>query len=224
MDEDSSSDVEKALEKLADKDLFEKQYNVKNKGVLLFAMGDGNHSLATAKQCYENLKKEIGEDAALAHPSRFALVEIVNLHSPALVFEPIHRVVFNVDTQDLINEMTDTLGLSETDGEQKFSYIVNGIEYTTSITKPSSKLCVGSVQNFLDEYITKKGGEIDYIHGKFVVRTHSKKDGNIGFILPDVYKSDLFPTVIQDGCTATQDFFYGHAWDKRYYLECRKIR
>ena len=224
LDEDSSSDVEKALEKLADKDLFEKKYNVKNKGVLLFAMGDGNHSLATAKQCYENLKKEIGEDAALAHPSRFALVEIVNLHSPALVFEPIHRVVFNVDTQDLINEMTDTLGLSETDGEQKFSYIVNGIEYTTSITKPSSKLCVGSVQNFLDEYITKKGGEIDYIHGKFVVRTHSKKDGNIGFILPDVYKSDLFPTVIQDGALPRKTFSMGHAWDKRYYLECRKIR
>lgn len=224
LDEDESNRIEKALERLASREVFDKKYNAKDKGVLLFAMGDGNHSLATAKQCYENLKKEIGEDAAMNHPARFALVELVNVHSPALAFEPIHRVVFGVDTESFIKEMTDTLGLSEANGEQKFSYIVKGKEYKVSITKPSSKLCVGSLQNFLDEYIKKHGGEVDYIHGKFVVRTHSKKDGNVGFILPDVYKSDLFPTVIQDGVLPRKTFSMGHAWDKRYYLECRKIK
>ncbi|MBQ3379125.1 MAG: DUF1015 domain-containing protein [Clostridia bacterium] len=224
IDDNESERIEAALSKLADPETFEKKYNTKNKGVLLFAMGDGNHSLATAKQCYENLKAEIGNEAAASHPARYALVEVVNLHSKALVFEPIHRVLFGADTEDLVREMTEALGLIEGDGEQTFTYIINTEPHTVSITKPTSKLCVGSLQNFLDAYTAAHGGEVDYIHGKTVVRVHSKKPENVGFILPEVYKSDLFPTVIEDGALPRKTFSMGEAWDKRYYLECRRIK
>ncbi|MBQ2252161.1 MAG: DUF1015 family protein, partial [Clostridia bacterium] len=92
------------------------------------------------------------------------------------------------------------------------------------ITKPSSEITVGSLQNFLDGYLKRNSGRIDYIHGKFVAIAHSRKDENISFVLPDVYKSDLFPTVIKDGALPRKTFSMGNAWDKRYYLECRKIK
>ena len=98
-------DIEKGLEGLMDKDYFEKKYNVKDKGILLFAMGDGNHSLATAKANYENLKKTMSKEEYLNNPARYALVEIVNLHSEALEFEPIHRVIFDTDVHKLIEEL-----------------------------------------------------------------------------------------------------------------------
>ena len=98
-------EVEEGLISLMDKDYFEKKYNVKDKGILLFAMGDGNHSLATAKANYENLKKTMTEEEYLNNPARYALVEIVNLHSEALEFEPIHRVIFNTDVNKLVEEL-----------------------------------------------------------------------------------------------------------------------
>ncbi len=224
IDDNDASRIEAALAALADRAAFEKKYGVTDKGVLLFAMGDGNHSLATAKQCYENLKAEIGQEAASRHPARYALVEVVNLHSPALDFEPIHRVLFGVDTGDFVKKMTDALGLKDGEGEQSFTYIINEESRTVTITKPTSKLCVGSLQNFLDEYTKAHGGEVDYIHGKRVVRLHAKNEGNVGFILPEVHKRDLFPTVIVDGALPRKTFSMGEAWDKRYYLECRRIK
>ena len=101
--------IEAGMERLADKELFEKKYDVSNKGVLLFAMGDGNHSLATAKTNYENLKKTMSEEEYLNHPSRYALVEIVNLHSDALEFEPIHRVILIQMLIDLLNLYTNIM-------------------------------------------------------------------------------------------------------------------
>jgi len=218
--------IDAALEALADRAAFEKKYGAPDKGTLLFAMGDGNHSLATAKQCYEDLKAEIGEEAAKAHPARFALVELVNLHSPALTFKPIHRAAFDVDVDKLIAEMTEELGLVEgkVEGMQSFVYFKKRKDYVVSITKPTSEITVGSLQNFLDGYLKRNGGKIDYIHGKFVAIAHSRKDENISFVLPDVYKSDLFPTVIKDGALPRKTFSMGNAWDKRYYLECRKIK
>ncbi|MBR2743597.1 MAG: DUF1015 domain-containing protein [Clostridia bacterium] len=224
VDDKEASRIEAALLALAGREAFERKYDVKDKGVLLFAMGDGNHSLATAKQCYENLKEEIGAEAASRHPARFALVEVVNLHSKALNFEPIHRVLFGVDTGEFVRMMTEALGLEDGEGEQSFTYIINEKPRTVRITKPTSKLCVGSLQNFLDAYTASRGGEVDYIHGKTVVRLHAKKPENVGFILPEVHKRDLFPTVISDGALPRKTFSMGEAWDKRYYLECRKIK
>ncbi len=223
--EKEQEQVGKAISVLEDIDSFNNKYNMSETSPLVFAMGDGNHSLATAKEFYEELKKENPGKDMSNHPARYALVEIVNLHSPALKFEAIHRIVTDVDTQNLISEMTENLGLDEksSECEQSFEYVINGVRTSVGITKPSSKLTVGSLQQFLDGYIKENGGKIDYIHGTEVIDKLSMNKGSIGFILPDMAKSELFPTVICDGALPRKTFSMGHAWDKRYYVECRKI-
>ena len=214
-----------ALDGLADLDNFNSRYSLNESSPLVFAMGDGNHSLATAKEFYEELKKNNPGKDMSGHPARYALVELVNLHSPALEFEAIHRIVTEADTDDILVKMNETLGLTEDaeSCEQKFDYVIKGVRKTVGITKPSSKLTVGSLQQFLDSYIKETGTKIDYIHGTEVIDKLSENDGSIGFILPDMAKSELFPTVICDGALPRKTFSMGHAWDKRYYIECRKI-
>lgn len=219
-----SNEVIEKLEKLADKDEFNKKYGLNNEEVLLFAMGDGNHSLATAKTFYENLKKTMPEEEYLNHPARYALVELVNLHSSALEFEPIHRVVFNVDTKDLLNDLNNyyDISLEKCEG-QKVTYITKDGTKDIWITNPKSNITVGSLQIFLDKYLKEKGGKIDYIHGEDIVQNLSKEEGNIGFILHVMGKDELFKTVILDGALPRKTFSMGHSYDKRYYLEARKI-
>lgn len=215
----------KGLEQLADKNNFEEKYNVKNKGVLLFSVGDGNHSLATAKACYENLKKSTSEEEAKNSLARYALVEVVNLHSDALEFEPIHRVVFGVEPEKMINELEKFYDISRTscDG-QKIEYIYEGKNETLYIKNPKSNLAVGSLQMFIDSYIKEYGGKVDYIHGDDVTKELGSKPGNIGFLLPPMAKTELFKTVILDGALPRKTFSMGHSYDKRYYLEARKIK
>jgi hypothetical protein len=189
---------------------------------LLFAMGDGNHSLATAKACYEKLKEQLG-DAAMNHPARYCLVELVNLHSDALEFEPIHRIVAHTNTDQLMAALKEA-GLEEGGTHpQKIEVVRNGAHTLYSFAKESSKLAVGSLQNALDRLVPQIGGEIDYIHGEDVVDELSKKEGSIGFILSNMEKADLFPTVITDGALPRKTFSMGHAHDKRFYMECRRI-
>ena len=205
---------------------------------LVYAVGDGNHSLATAKACYEELKREHpGEDLS-EHPARYALAEIVNLHSPALEFEAIHRIVTDVNTDELFAHMTKDLGLvkirgTETAGNadpaaQCMTIVLKGQEERVLITRPSSGLTVGSLQNFLDAYISSRAGiediKVDYIHGRENLKALTWQNGSIGFLLPQMDKKDLFPTVIADGALPRKTFSMGHAEDKRYYTECRKIR
>jgi len=202
-----------------------KKYNLSEDKVLLYAIGDGNHSLATAKESYEQLKRNNPNKDLSNHPARYALVEIVNLHSDALEFEAINRIVSNVDVYDLLSKMKDSLKTSENGSSdmQHFSYIINGVEKVLYIQNPLSNLTIGSVQMFLDEYLKSNKGQIDYIHGKKAVVNLSKKDNSIGFILPDMLKSELFPTVIKDGSLPRKTFSMGHAEDKRFYIECRSI-
>lgn len=189
---------------------------------LLFAMGDGNHSLATAKACYENLKATIGEKA-LEHPARYCLVELVNLHSPALEFEPIHRIVTKIEPSTLLNALKEQ-GLEEGDAHpQTIEVVCNGKHTKYSFAKETSKLAVGSLQNALDLLVPQLEGEIDYIHGEDVIDALSMKEKSLGFILPNMEKADLFPTVITDGALPRKTFSMGHAHDKRFYLECRRI-
>ena len=216
--------VLEGLEKLSNKEEFNKKYNLNNEEVLLFAMGDGNHSLATAKTFYENLKKEIG-DKALSHPARYALVEIVNLHSDALEFEAIHRVLFNVNEEDLMNKLNEYYDVSfeETDG-QKFEIVSNGNKKNVWIKNPKSNITVGTLQLFLDEYLKNNPDvKIDYIHGEDTVEKLAV-NGNMGFILPVMGKDELFKTVILDGALPRKTFSMGHSNDKRFYLEARKIK
>ena len=218
------NNIVKQLEALADKDNFEKKYDVKDKGVLLFAMGDGNHSLATAKACYEKLKETMSEEEYLNHPARYALVELVNLHSTALEFEAIHRVLFDVDVKDLVKELNKYYKINEEGKGQKFELIYKDYDKVLYIENPKSNIPVGSIQMFLDEYLKDHKGRIDYIHGDDVTKELGSKDGNVGIIFDAMEKGDLFKTVILDGALPRKTFSMGHSHDKRYYLESRKIK
>lgn len=211
------------LAKFSEKEAFEKRYGLADTAPLTFAMGDGNHSLATAKAYYEKLKAANPDKDMSSHPARYALAEIVNLHSPALDFEAIHRIVGTADIDQMMAKMTDELGLSEEPAEQSF-VTVRGVEKKKLyVHKPTSKLTVGSLQNFLDKYLAENGGDIDYIHGTEVVEKLAADGKKIGFVLPDMGKEQLFPTVIADGALPRKTFSMGHARDKRYYVEARKI-
>ncbi len=225
LDEKSVSDTDSALAALGTAESFEKRSGVKNVPVLLYAMGDGNHSLATAKEYYEQLKRENPGADMSEHPARYALAEIVNLHSEALDFEAIHRIITEISPEAMLTEMTAALGLTESisDDMQTFDWICGGKTVKYGITRPSSNLTVGSVQSFIDSYLAKNGGKVDYIHGAEVVRKLADSPAAAGILLPDMGKDELFPTVIKDGALPRKTFSMGHAEDKRYYIEARKI-
>ena len=223
VDKDTQEKIDSALAALADPDTFNKKYGLDNCPVLLYAMGDGNHSLATAKEYYEQLKKSDPSRDFSDHPARYALAEIVDLHSDALKFEAIHRLVYNVDCDKLMNEMKNALALSESPAEQWFTCCTADSEKKYFIGNTSSNLSVGSLQNFLDKYIKENGGKIDYIHGIDNVKTLAAKHNGLAFILPDMDKAQLFPTVIKDGALPRKTFSMGHADDKRFYIEARRI-
>ena len=218
------NEINSKLESLADKDNFEKKYDVKDKGVLLFAMGDGNHSLATAKACYEKLKTTMSEEEYLKHPARYALVELVNLHSSALEFEAIHRVIFDTDVNDLIDSMYKYYNINEEGRGQKFELVTKDFDKTLYIENPKSNIVVGSIQMFLDEYLSNHKGKIDYIHGEEVTKEFGSKENNVGIIFDAMKKEELFKTVILDGALPRKTFSMGHSYDKRFYLEARKIK
>ena len=224
LNDDTINEVISKLENLADKEYFEKKYDVKDKGILLFAMGDGNHSLATAKACYEKLKSTMSEEEYLNHPARYALVELVNLHSPALEFEAIHRVLFDVDINDLINNLYNYYEINENGDGQKFELITKDMDKTLYIKNPKSNIPVGSIQIFLDEYLKTHKGKIDYIHGEDTTKELASKENNLGIIFDAMSKNDLFKTVILDGALPRKTFSMGHSNDKRFYLEARKIK
>ena len=224
LNSDVINEIGTKLDKLADKDYFEKKYNVHDKGILLFAMGDGNHSLATAKACYENLKKTMSEEEYLNHPARYALVELVNLHSSALEFEAINRVVFDVDSKKLVEELNKYYTINENGNGQEFELVTSDGAKKLYIENPKSNIAVGSIQMFLDEYLKNNSGKIDYIHGDGVTKELTLKGNNVGFIFKPMKKEELFRTVILDGALPRKTFSMGHSYDKRYYLEARKIK
>lgn len=191
-------------------------------GNLLFAVGDGNHSLATAKTCWENLKPTLTEAERENHPARFCLVELENIHDEALEFEPIHRVVFDVDPEKLLADFK--AYYPETDqtdnGGQHIEYTYKGNRGDLFVKNSPSALCVGTLQKFLDE----KGYSVDYIHGADVTEKLSESENTIGFLLPAMEKSDLFRGVIADGALPRKTFSMGEAEDKRFYFEAKKIK
>ncbi len=218
--------VTNAIETLSSKQVFEEKYGVKNKPVLTFAVGDGNHSLATAKTCWENIKASLSKEEQKTHPARFALIELVNLHDSSLEFEPIHRVIFGVNPEEVYKSIFEFYPqASETDNGGKKIICTYG-----SVTKPiwikdeKNNLAAGTFQDFADDYLSSHSGTIDYIHGQNVVEELSRKENNIGFILPAMQKSDLFKTVILNGALPRKTFSMGEACDKRYYLEGKKIK
>ena len=178
---------------------------------MLFAVGDGNHSLATAKECYAINKTE---------NSRYALVEIVNIHDESLQFEPIYRVVFGVNPEQLINDFVEKTGGEYTGPDaQKFTCVYGDNVREISV-KPTGKLAVATLQKYLDE---NPQGETDYIHGEDVVYSLAKAENTVGFIFDGMQKDELFDAIKQDGALPRKTFSMGHAADKRFYIEARKI-
>lgn len=226
LDGESMALVAAALRKLADPAAFRTRYGVEDKPVLLFAVGDGNHSLATAKECYERQKKLTPREQWDSLPARYALCELVNLHDASLEFEPIHRVVFGVEPERVVEELLSALPgayRGEGDGHVlRFSHA--GGKGAVTVPRPEAQLEVGTLQPFLDAYVKEHGGSIDYIHGADVARDLAARPGNIAFLLPAMGKEQLFPTVIRDGVLPRKTFSMGEAHDKRFYLEARKIR
>jgi hypothetical protein len=237
--EDFENKVVAALRDLAKPETFAAKYGIgKDQLVLLFAMGDGNHSLATAKAIWEKMKPQVGMD----HPSRYALVEIENVHDDGLEFEPIHRVLFNLK-KDLFAELEKTFGANFTytevangdemiqkvdsaEGQKQAVGLVGGGKQfgVIEIVHASSNLAVGTIQSFLDAFLKDGGAEkIDYVHGEDVVERLALQPGNVGFYLAGMHKSELFKTVILDGALPRKTFSMGEAREKRFYMEARKI-
>jgi uncharacterized protein (DUF1015 family) len=246
-DEESINQFAGAIEKLADAETFCKKYDVEGKPVMLYAMGDGNHSFATAKSIWEDLKSSVEDkETVMDHPARYALVELVNIHDEGLEFEPIHRVVFNVDTKDMFSKMKEyysgqgsiayfhayrTYADMEkalptlSDDAHHVGFVAGGGFGVVSVKNPSMNLVVATLQNFLDKYLEENSSaSIDYIHGADVVGELGRKGGNIGFYLPPISKSAFFKTIIVDEALPRKTFSMGEADEKRYYIECRKIK
>ena len=214
-----------ALDVLCDIDTQKKMYGDSVTSTMLFAVGDGNHSLAAAKQCWENIRENLPEDERENHPARYALCELVNLHDSSLEFEAIHRVLFDCEPEKVLAAIKVYFpGAQEGRGDgQQFSFVTSAGETVITIPSPPSQLTVGSVQAFIDDYISAKGGKVDYIHGADVVRNLCSVETACGFILPAMSKSELFPAVIFDGVLPRKTFSMGEACDKRFYLECRRL-
>jgi len=190
---------------------------------LLFAVGDGNHSLASAKAHWENVKKTLSGDDLKTHPARFALAEAVNIHDKGLDFEPIHRVIFDMTRErflELAKEFFKDNGLTEGNGgKQSFTVVSDGEDdLVLSLDNPPHSLSVGSVQQLIDSFNL----ECDYIHGEDSVRKLSK--GNtIGILVPGISKDTFFRTIECDGVFPRKTFSMGEAFEKRFYLEARRI-
>lgn len=188
---------------------------------MVFAVGDGNHSLATAKSCYEELKANNPGVDLSNHPARFALVELENIHDDAQVFEPIHRIITKCDPKALLAALKKD---ACADGGFEVKWYIGEESGTIVLDKNKGELAVGILQHFLDEYLKSNPGEIDYIHDDDALISFAKQENAIGFLLPAMEKSQLFRGVIADGVLPRKTFSMGHSREKRYYLEGRKIK
>ena len=196
-----------------------KYAGMQNADVLL-AVGDGNHSLATAKSCYEALKAANPGADLRNHPARFSLVELENIHDPSLVFAPIHRIITDTDAQRLLKDLQEVCA---EDG-YPIQWVVGDKTGTVNLDRRKGELAIAVLQAFLDEWLAVNPGQIDYIHGESEVAQLAKQDNAIGFLLPAMEKQQLFRGVISGGCLPRKTFSMGHAREKRYYLEGRKIK
>lgn len=187
---------------------------------VLLAVGDGNHSLATAKSCYEALKAANPGVDLSGHPARYSLVELENIHDESLVFAPIHRIVMNVDAAKLLADLE---SVCAADG-YAVRWVIGERNGTVYLDRSKGELAIAVLQAFLDRWLAENPGEIDYIHGDDEVVELAQKPNAIGFLLPAMEKHQLFRGVISGGSLPRKTFSMGHAREKRYYLEGRKIR
>ena len=244
-DEASLEAIASALGRLADPENFRTKYG--SDDILLFAVGDGNHSLATAKATWEEIKVSFAgkpeaeaADLLARHPARFALVELLNIYDEGLPFHPIHRVLFNVDRKELFAALTkagarvstmpgsreafEACDLPDPQGAHRIAWTDGHSSGLIVFDSPAAKLAAGSLQEVLDAYLKKHPATaIDYIHGSGSLESLASRPGNLGLYLPPVDKGSFFATVIQNGVMPRKTFSMGEAPEKRFYVEARKI-
>lgn len=186
-------------------------------------IGDGNHSLAAAKGLWNEIKENVPESERKNHPARYALVELNNVYDPAIQFEAIHRVLFAAGGKRFIDEFSASLtGV----GSEKYDiqWVTKNESGTITVEADSIGGMIGIVQRFIDEYVEKNGCTVDYIHGEDATKNLGTGDGCVGLVLPSMGKSDFFATVSSGTIFPKKSFSIGHAQEKRYYLECRRIQ
>ena len=187
---------------------------------LLYAVGDGNHSLATAKACFEELKRMEGETALQNHPARYALCELNNIHDPSQVFEPIHRIVKHCSPENLIQDLMRAL---DTENGFPIPWFSGELQGVLHLPKQGAMLPLAVLQNYLDNWLSDNSGQIDYIHGEEALKQLAMGSDTVGFLLPPIDKNDLFPGILSGGVLPRKTFSLGEPEEKRYYLEARRI-
>lgn len=225
------------LNTLSDPEVFRKKYRLtKEYPVLSYAVGDGNHSMATAKANWERIKTTLTPEDQENHPARFVLAELVNIHDESIQIEGIHRVLFHIHPREVFQAADEFFRLhggmaycgspdnAPSNNVQTFPCSFDGETVTLCIVDSPWALPVATLQNFLDDFLEKNPkSSIDYIHGADVVASLSQNPRNMGFLLPDLKKEDLFRGIILDGVLPRKTFSMGEAQEKRYYMEARRI-
>ncbi len=221
-----SDAVLKALDNLSNPSEIKRKYGRNIENPVIYAIGDGNHSLATAKLCWEQIKENLTDAEKENHPARHSLVELVNIHDDSIVFEPIHRVIFNTNTKEFVRDAKNYW-----DEKRKAEGGVHKIRYITEEEHKDIEvkgLTIGELialnDEFIQSYIKVYGGRIDYIHGDMTCTEMACCENSAGVLLPKMKKTELFASVMSSGVFPQKSFSIGHAEDKRYYLECRKIK
>lgn len=207
--------LKEKFEKLLDADRLIAKYGKEDN--FAFAVGDGNHSLATAKAHWNNVKATLTEEQKQNHPARFALVEFVNIYDEGIYFEPIFRFVKGVDKQNFLNE------LASVDCGKIRTF--DGKEYKDQLGKASLPEGIKATDEFIKQFIEQNGGEVDYIHGESNLEKLVQANADsVGIYFEKMDKSELFKYVSKNGALPRKTFSMGEGVEKRYYLEGRKIR
>ena len=220
----SADALERAMDALADPEALRARYG--DAAPVLFAMGDGNHSLATAKKCWEMCKAQLTEAERETHPARFSLVELVNIHDTAIGFEPIHKVLFETDPAAFLTEAGDALNAlhGSEDSAHTLRLLTAGGAREITVRGLTIGQLIGAAEEVCQRYLAQHGGKIDYIHNDDTAAEMGRRADGAAILLPRMEKSELFPSVVHSGPFPKKSFSIGHAQDKRYYLECRRIQ
>ena len=223
--------IDSALNALGSQEAFDARYpQAKGGAPLTLAVGDGNHSLAAAKACWEELKATLTPEERESHPARWCLAEVCNVHSPAIEIEPIHRVLFNVDCGAVLLALiawsdSNMAGICFGDSKQQaFTLAGPHVSNVLSFEDPVAPLTVGTVDEFIEYFMARHSeARVDYVHDEPAVRALTRQ-GGVAFLLPPFEKSDLFKGIVMGGVLPRKTFSMGHAEEKRYYIECRRIK
>ena len=223
--------IDAALAALGSQEAFDAKYpQARGAKPLTLAVGDGNHSLAAAKACWEELKATLTPEERESHPARWCLAEVCNVHSPAIEIEPIHRVLFNVDCGAVLLALiawsdSNMAGICFGDSKQQaFTLAGPHVSNVLSFEDPVAPLTVGTVDEFIEYFMARHSeARVDYVHDEPAVRALTRQ-GGVAFLLPPFEKNDLFKGIVMGGVLPRKTFSMGHAEEKRYYIECRRIK